>query len=152
TGYTTLDEQGIIHEINSTAADMLGKERTRLIGHPFHQFVSSSGQARLSAHLAACAKSAERVRTELTLVDRGGAGVIVELCSVANPKQERQPKLYQTTIADITQRKQTEAILRESEQRFRQLAESIREVFWMTDLSKKRMIYVSPGYEEIWGR
>jgi PAS domain S-box-containing protein len=152
TGYTTLDEQGIIHEINSTAADMLGKERTRLIGRPFHQFVSPSGQARLLAHLAACAKSAERVRTELTLVDNGGAGLIAELCSVANPNQERQPKLYHTTIADITQRKQTEAILRESEQRFRQLAESIREVFWMTDLSKSRMIYVSPGYEEIWGR
>jgi PAS domain S-box-containing protein len=25
-------------------------------------------------------------------------------------------------------------------------------VFWMTDLQKRRMIYVSPGYEIIWGR
>jgi PAS domain S-box-containing protein len=45
-----------------------------------------------------------------------------------------------------------DAQLRASEQQFRQLAESIREVFWMSDPAKERMIYVSPGYEEIWGR
>lgn len=44
------------------------------------------------------------------------------------------------------------AQLRAREQQFRQLAESIREVFWMSDPTKKQMIYISPGYEEIWGR
>jgi PAS domain S-box-containing protein len=42
--------------------------------------------------------------------------------------------------------------LRESEERFRQLAESIHEVFWMRDESGNRMLYVSPAYERIWGR
>jgi PAS domain S-box-containing protein len=42
--------------------------------------------------------------------------------------------------------------LRASEKRFRQLTESIREVFWMTDLTKSQMLYVSPAYEQIWGR
>jgi PAS domain S-box-containing protein len=42
--------------------------------------------------------------------------------------------------------------LRESEARFRQLAESIHEVFWMTDVEKRQMLYISPAYEEIWGR
>jgi PAS domain S-box-containing protein len=32
------------------------------------------------------------------------------------------------------------------------MAENIREVFWMTDIKKNKMIYISPGYEEIWGR
>ena len=40
----------------------------------------------------------------------------------------------------------------ESEQRFRQLAESIQEVFWLSDSTKSRILYVSPGYETIWGR
>lgn len=35
---------------------------------------------------------------------------------------------------------------------FRQLAESIGAVFWMTDSADTRVIYVSPAYEKIWGR
>jgi PAS domain S-box-containing protein len=42
--------------------------------------------------------------------------------------------------------------LRQSEERFRQLAENIKEVLWMTDLAKRQMLCVSPGYEIIWGR
>ena len=42
--------------------------------------------------------------------------------------------------------------LRESEEMFRQVVENIHEVFWMTDVAKTRMLYISPGYESIWGR
>src|SRR6267378_3829331 len=44
------------------------------------------------------------------------------------------------------------AALRESEEKFRQLAETIHEVFWMTDAKAEQVLYISPGYEEIWGR
>jgi len=40
----------------------------------------------------------------------------------------------------------------ESEERFRQLTENIREVFWMTDPDKHKMLYISPAYEKVWGR
>lgn len=50
------------------------------------------------------------------------------------------------------EREKVQAELRQSEERFRQLAESITEVFWMTDPDKQEMLYVSPGYEKIWGR
>ncbi len=53
---------------------------------------------------------------------------------------------------DIAQRKRTEISLRESEERFRQLAENIREVFWMYDPARTQMLYISPAYEKIWGR
>jgi PAS domain S-box-containing protein len=39
-----------------------------------------------------------------------------------------------------------------SEKRFRQVTETINEVFWMTDPQKQQMLYISPGYEKIWGR
>jgi PAS domain S-box-containing protein len=44
------------------------------------------------------------------------------------------------------------AALGESEQRFRQIAENIREVFWMTTPGLEEVLYVSPAYESIWGR
>jgi len=53
---------------------------------------------------------------------------------------------------DITERKRAEESLRESEQKFRQLAENINEVFWITDPTKHQMVYVSPAYEDVWGR
>jgi PAS domain S-box-containing protein len=42
--------------------------------------------------------------------------------------------------------------LRTSEERFRQLAENINEVFWITDPANHQMLYISPAYEKIWGR
>ena len=49
-------------------------------------------------------------------------------------------------------RPQVDGILQESEIRFRQLAENIREVFYLSNLRSPQMIYISPGYEAIWGR
>jgi PAS domain S-box-containing protein len=56
------------------------------------------------------------------------------------------------TLAAAVERKQVEESLRENEERFRQLAENIREVFWMTTADGSQVIYASPTYEEIWGR
>ena len=52
----------------------------------------------------------------------------------------------------IAERKHAEEALRASEERFRELAETIQEVFWVTDPSKSRMLYISPAYEKIWRR
>jgi PAS domain S-box-containing protein len=55
-------------------------------------------------------------------------------------------------MMNVAARKEAEQALQESEARFREIAEKIREVFWVTDPAKTRMLYVSPAYEEIWGR
>ena len=54
--------------------------------------------------------------------------------------------------SDITKRRHAEQALQQSEQKFRQLAENIREVFWIMPPSGDEMLYVSPGYEQLWGR
>jgi diguanylate cyclase (GGDEF)-like protein/PAS domain S-box-containing protein len=53
---------------------------------------------------------------------------------------------------DVTAERQTEQSLRASESLFRQLAENIRDVFFLVHADSNRTLYVSPAYEEIWGR
>lgn len=55
-------------------------------------------------------------------------------------------------LRDITQRQKAEEALRLSEEQFRQLAENVQEVFWLTTMDPNEPIYISPAYEEIWGR
>lgn len=55
------------------------------------------------------------------------------------------------TALDITQRKQYEENLRHGEERFRELAETIQEVFWVSSPDWKKIHYISPAFEQIWG-
>ena len=49
------------------------------------------------------------------------------------------------------ERKQTEEQLRESNERFHQIANNIQETFWMWDLQQNKLIYISPAYRRLWG-
>ncbi len=49
-------------------------------------------------------------------------------------------------------RKRAEETSRESEEKFRQLADNITDVFWVTSPDLKAIHYISPGYELVWGR
>ena len=71
------------------------------------------------------------------------------------PTQERASELLATNRAlerQIAARIQAEIARRDSEERFRQLAEHIREVFWVYGIAEERLLYVSPAYEEVWGQ
>jgi len=54
--------------------------------------------------------------------------------------------------AEAQEHKSTSARLAEANERFEQVINNITEVFWLTDVSKRQVVYVSPGYERIWGR
>jgi two-component system sensor histidine kinase/response regulator len=56
------------------------------------------------------------------------------------------------TFVDITQRRREEQALRQSEEMFRQLAENIREILFIVTPDPPRMAYISPAYEEVFGR
>jgi PAS domain S-box-containing protein len=60
--------------------------------------------------------------------------------------------LYAVISRSVRSLQQSEASLRASEEQFRQLTENIREVFWLKPLKIDQVIYLSPAYEEAWGR
>jgi len=53
---------------------------------------------------------------------------------------------------EIAEHERADAALRQSDERFRQLADNIHEVFFITDVRSGRVLYVSPAYEQVWGR
>ncbi|NEO54543.1 MAG: EAL domain-containing protein [Okeania sp. SIO3B5] len=55
-------------------------------------------------------------------------------------------------LGTAIERQKTLNSLRSSEENFRQIAKNIREVFWISTLDKSESIYVSPTYEDVWGR
>lgn len=84
------------------------------------------------------------------------AGVTDPAGYVVKPFQDKELRsvveiaLHKARIED--RRRQAELALRQSEQRFREMAESVRKVFWLFDWCEQKVIYVSPAYEEIWNR
>src|SRR5262249_39963914 len=79
-----------------------------------------------------------------------GSTIHIEVAATLYPDPEGAA--VQVIVRDVTARKRAVEALRESEEQFRQIAETIDEVFWSTSPDKNRMIYVSPAYEKIWGR
>ncbi len=53
-------------------------------------------------------------------------------------------------IQDVTEFHSAVEQLRASEERFRQLAENINEVFWIREPNQQHIVYVSPACEKIW--
>ncbi len=62
---------------------------------------------------------------------------------------ESRARMVLLALEDITQRKKAQAELLSSEQKFGQLAESLREVFYIRDVRSNRVLYISPAYETV---
>ncbi|MGH9759623.1 MAG: PAS domain S-box protein, partial [Blastocatellia bacterium] len=82
-------------------------------------------------------------------------GVIEFFSSDRRERDEEVVKLITlmaNQIAQFIERRQGEKELRQSEERFRLIAETVTEVFWMADQEADKAFYVSPAYEKVWGR
>ena len=89
---------------------------------------------------------------EVRLLRKDGTEIWTHITTSLVRGADRRPVHFISLIHDISPQKQAEAERRESELRFRQVTENIREVFWLIDPVKNELLYVSPAYEEIWGR
>ncbi len=101
--------------------------------------------------LAAFADGETGLRTSMRMNTVDGR-VLHVAKGIAFPAPGARSTQVLVSVVDLTARERAEAARLESEERFRQLADAIDEVFWLTDVSKQEMVYISPAYGTIWGR
>jgi PAS domain S-box-containing protein len=149
-----LDRRRRISFVNSQTERIFGYQRGELVGKRVDKLVPELlrplRRRAHGTHNGQVQAPANGSRQGLRAIRKDGIEFTADIS--LSPLTTEQSSLVIASIRDVTKRKEAEERLRESEERFRQITESIKEVFWLTDLAKNRMIYVSPGYEEIWGR
>ncbi len=107
-GYVTLDRYGIIRQMNSVCAGLLGLNQIEAIGQPFNAMVVRSDLPAFNAHLRHAAAHDASFTTELQLKRRSGDAWYAQLITVPMFDAERHAPAFWTVIADITDRKRAE--------------------------------------------
>ncbi|MCU7933187.1 MAG: EAL domain-containing protein [Candidatus Thiodiazotropha sp. (ex Codakia rugifera)] len=63
---------------------------------------------------------------------------------------EKNPYQVFVTLHEVTEQKQVEDKLRESELKFRLITGTVNEIFWMSTRGIKKMVFINRAYETVW--
>jgi diguanylate cyclase (GGDEF)-like protein/PAS domain S-box-containing protein len=139
-GFLVLDKNWKYSYVNHSAEIMIGAARDKIVGKSLWELrpqIEHSGLGQMYRH-----SMATGTRSHCEVYDEAyGRWLGISLI----PWHGGLAVYYQ----DITDQRRAEADLKESELRFRQLAENIDAVFWLRQGDE--VLYVSPAYERIWG-
>jgi PAS domain S-box-containing protein len=144
--FMLVDKKATIQYLNKPApgiepADVIGKKT-------IYDFVAPEERDTVHGHFEKLNRTGEAVHFDMFVPVLGQWYAVS-----AGPVFDEVSTIGASVFArEITEQKKFETQLKESEQRFRSLAESIHDVFYILDISEIRTIYVSPAYEEVYGR
>jgi len=113
-GYFSLDEKGVILEVNLTGADMLDADRSRLINRCLGDFVVPMEREGFRRFLEAVFVGTDQKVCETTLLNGKGATFWAELQGVRAVASRNAGPWCRVAISDVTIRKQAEEAQRQS--------------------------------------
>jgi PAS domain S-box-containing protein len=145
--------KGQLLSANSQAVAMLGYTSTDdLLAKSIYDLTPPEEHERVKNDFSVALRAGLIRNAEFTMLKKNGIAFRVELSATVSLGLQGQSTGLLSVVRDITERQRAQQALQASEERFRQLAHHIREVFWMSDAGRTEIIYVSPAYEEIWGQ
>ncbi|WP_392533918.1 PAS domain S-box protein [Nostoc sp. C117] len=147
---TMVNRQGKILFINQKVPNLSVEE---VIGKNIHNYVFSHDCEIQRSALERVFNYGEVVNYEIRTVETNAPFTYYD-CQAGPIWRDGQVTDAVIVLNNVSERKQTEAALRESEQKFRLFTENIRSTFWIADIRRdtRQIVYVSPAFEEIWGR
>jgi PAS domain S-box-containing protein len=150
-----LDQDGKVTLINQKGCELLGHSFDEIIGKDWiNTFLPPEARTELNEVFQQLMADNARLfgYYENPILTKNGEERVIAWHNTL--VRDRHGTIISTLSSgeDITERKRAEDELRASEERFRQLANNIQEVFWMTDAVSGKGIYMSPAAEAVWGR
>jgi len=125
TAYLTVDEKGAVVEANLTAATLLERPRSALVGMMFSRFVHRDDQDVWYLHRKRLLETGDFQAFQLRLVKNDGGVFSVNLECMLVEESQRGLKAIRISATDITELKRAEEKLRQSEEKYRALFESL---------------------------
>lgn len=119
--YFTLNNAGLVQDVNIEGAKLVESDRGSLLGEPFSRFVHSDDEEIYSSHLKEVFEHRSKQTCQIRLVRNSGSVFYGQLRTIAVTDPEDRPTLSRVVVTDITDYKKSEQALRESEQRYREL-------------------------------
>jgi len=150
-GICVVDDRGRFIEANPAFCELTGFAREDLVGRSWTLAAPAEIAAQSDRFLQAVLTDSSRVPGQWKIRRKDGREVDA-LVSFRALERSGGGRCAVLTFSDITDRIEAELRLKDSETRFRQIAENVREVLWVTDPAKSQMLYVSPAYQRVWGR